>query len=235
MISTATIADKGLDGFKLLDSLGDLAFVTDNFGEVQWLNGAARAFFGQTDKDIVGTSVSRLFSGKWAQLVAFWLTQQVESHSLLAMKLAGLEECWRVDLTKSEIEGNRLLVVARDVTRAWLRKSELERAALHDSLTGLPNRDLFLDHLRRALARRKRGNGLVGLVFMDLNNFKRVNDYYGHVVGDTLLTEVAQRLRAGLRESDVVARFGGDEFVGLIEISEPEQGDEIVQRIHAKM
>jgi diguanylate cyclase (GGDEF)-like protein len=93
---------------------------------------------------------------------------------------------------------------------------ELRHMAQHDSLTGLPNRALFNDRLNRELAHAKRQYGRFAMVFIDLDNFKPINDTYGHAVGDQLLTQVAQRLSDCVREADTVARIGGDEFVALM-------------------
>jgi diguanylate cyclase (GGDEF)-like protein len=93
---------------------------------------------------------------------------------------------------------------------------ERERLATEDTLTGLPNRMLFMDRLDQSLIRAKRHNTLVGVMFLDLDRFKRVNDTLGHASGDQLICEVAQRLRATARAEDIVARLGGDEFVVVI-------------------
>ncbi|WP_187172786.1 diguanylate cyclase domain-containing protein, partial [Enterococcus faecium] len=92
------------------------------------------------------------------------------------------------------------------------RNEELSRQALHDSLTGLPNRAYFEQHLQARLAEARRAGTSVALLFLDNDHFKSVNDRHGHAAGDALLVAVAQRLRAQLRESDLVARLGGDEF-----------------------
>lgn len=94
---------------------------------------------------------------------------------------------------------------------------EMAHRALHDSLTGLPNRALFADRLDHAVAQRPRSGGELAVIFADLDRFKAVNDTYGHVVGDELLVSLAPRLAALMREGDTVARFGGDEFVFLLE------------------
>jgi diguanylate cyclase (GGDEF)-like protein/PAS domain S-box-containing protein len=89
--------------------------------------------------------------------------------------------------------------------------------ALHDPLTGLANRTLLRDRLEQALARSERGDGATGVLFVDLDDFKQVNDLYGHAIGDSVLVELGSRLRAAVRPSDTVARMGGDEFVVICE------------------
>jgi len=93
---------------------------------------------------------------------------------------------------------------------------EREHLAIHDTLTGLPNRMLFMDRLEQSLIRAKRHGTMVGVMFIDLDRFKRVNDTLGHTSGDHLICEVAKRLRATSRAEDIVARLGGDEFVVVI-------------------
>lgn len=97
------------------------------------------------------------------------------------------------------------------------QQDKLDHLASHDSLTGLPNRRLFLERLELALARAKRHETQVALLFIDLDQFKSINDTHGHNAGDTVLQTVAQRLRSLLRETDTPARIGGDEFIVLIE------------------
>lgn len=110
-----------------------------------------------------------------------------------------------------------VLSVVRDVTERKTLERQLEHLAFHDALTGLPNRALFMDRLEHALTRVGRPEDSVAVLFMDLDNFKYVNDSLGHEIGDRLLVAVAERLRTCLRPQDTLARLGGDEFVILLE------------------
>ncbi len=110
--------------------------------------------------------------------------------------------------------------------------SNLERQALHDALTDLPNRRLFNRRLDQALSNARKNQNLVAVMFMDLDRFKKINDSLGHGIGDRLLQSFAQRLRSCLRESDTVARWGGDEFTVLLpQISSAEEATQIGKRI----
>ena len=104
----------------------------------------------------------------------------------------------------------------RDVTERHSQEEQMRHLATHDPLTGLANRALLMEQLVRSLALARRQSSHVGLMFLDLNGFKPINDRYGHSTGDALLQAVADRLRSGIRESDTLCRQGGDEFVLLI-------------------
>jgi diguanylate cyclase (GGDEF)-like protein/PAS domain S-box-containing protein len=120
---------------------------------------------------------------------------------------------WRWLLWSARRDGDMWYAAAKDVTdRMWL-----ERQALHDPLTRLPNRLLLMDRARQALSRMHRSSGVVALLFIDLDKFKAVNDNLGHEAGDRLLISVSERLAELMRDSDTVARLGGDEFVILAE------------------
>jgi diguanylate cyclase (GGDEF)-like protein len=125
------------------------------------------------------------------------------------------------------------LIVGRDVTDHHRMEKQLAYMAYHDGLTGLPNRGLFIDRLRTALARGKRNNTLTAVVFLDLDQFKEINDIHGHMEGDNVLRDVAARLGATVRESDTVARFGGDEFAFVFsDMQDHEHLQPLIQRIH---
>ena len=121
---------------------------------------------------------------------------------------------FRRDETGGVVE---VLGVVRDITDVMNAQERLSHAALHDSLTGLPNRALLVDRLDAALARSGRDHREVAVLFCDLDGFKRVNDTAGHAAGDAVLVEVAHRITTVLRDNDTVARVGGDEFVIVIE------------------
>ncbi|MEV0901973.1 EAL domain-containing protein [Actinoplanes sp. NPDC049802] len=131
----------------------------------------------------------------------------------------------RVEYTVSSIEkeGRPIgaVVVLRDVTRQRDLEHDLRHQALHDGLTGLPNRKLLLDRLDHALNRSRASGEHIALLYLDLDGFKRVNDSLGHNAGDLLLRTAAERLSAALRPHDTVARLGGDEFAVLLEGATP--------------
>ncbi|MGH8751610.1 MAG: EAL domain-containing protein [Burkholderiales bacterium] len=111
-------------------------------------------------------------------------------------------------------------------------EQQMEKLAQFDTLTGLPNRRLFRDRLQQALPRAKRNKQLLGLLFLDLDRFKEINDTLGHEIGDKLLQAVSKRLKACLREGDTVARLGGDEFTIILEgLNDTEQAATVPQKI----
>ena len=132
-----------------------------------------------------------------------------------------------------EVGKERIILLAiEDITERKKYEEKIQQMAFYDSLTGLPNRKLFSDRLGIVLAQAKRNKKKVGIVMLDLDNFKDVNDTLGHDVGDTFLKAVAERLSVTLRKSDTVARFGGDEFVLIFPDMEIiEEAIQVVQKI----
>ena len=124
-------------------------------------------------------------------------------------------EIWgRLSLTRI---GDGVLAAIEDITEGRIAEEQLRHHALHDSLTGLPNRTLIFDRLEQALARARRNETHVGVVVVDVDHFKQVNDSYGHPAGDQLLISVTQALQNALRDSDSAGRLGGDEFIVVCE------------------
>ena len=128
--------------------------------------------------------------------------------------------------------GRGVVWILEDVTEQRADAARVAFLAHHDQLTGLPNRILLADRLRVALAHSTRNKVSCGLMFMDLDKFKLVNDTLGHAIGDELLIEVARRLRVSVRDSDTVARLGGDEFVVVLPaLRSPEDAEVVAKKI----
>jgi diguanylate cyclase (GGDEF)-like protein/PAS domain S-box-containing protein len=127
----------------------------------------------------------------------------------------------------------RMIGTVHDITERRVLEEQLEHQAFYDSLTDLPNRRLVVDRLAHALGRTRRKQGRqVAVFFMDLDDFKIINDSVGHDVGDRVLVAVSERLKEGLRPEDTLARFGGDEFVVLLEdVEDPEEAVRVAERI----
>ncbi|MFC5547120.1 diguanylate cyclase domain-containing protein [Massilia aerilata] len=145
----------------------------------------------------------------------------------------------RGDAPYSALDCELLQFTAGQIGMALERKrlqDELIRHACHDELTGLPNRYLFFDRVNIALARAHRSGTPMGLLYVDVDDFKQVNDVHGHAAGDLLLREVAARLTRCARQSDTVARLGGDEFVLVLEqLGAPEDAGRIARQLAAEM
>jgi len=164
--------------------------------------------------------------------------------SRLERHLSGATELFEDEHRLEHHDGNYRWMLARGVAlegkdgkpcRIAGSQTDITDRKVHDPLTGLPNRALFLDRLERARARARRGpRNLFGVLFLDLDRFKVVNDSLGHPVGDQLLVAVSGRIESCIRPGDTVARLGGDEFAVLLEeITEFDESTEIASRIHA--
>ncbi|MDO3722012.1 EAL domain-containing protein [Marinobacter sp. chi1] len=131
-------------------------------------------------------------------------------------------------------EGNTsgFLILGEDISIRKRYEQQLLRQANYDVLTGLPNRMLALDRLKLALAQAQRERSMVGVMFLDLDNFKHINDTLGHDAGDSLLVEAARRISSCLRGTSTVARLGGDEFLVILPgLPEKESADQVAERI----
>jgi diguanylate cyclase (GGDEF)-like protein len=125
-----------------------------------------------------------------------------------------------------------LLGITREINELKKIELDLQFMATHDVLTSLPNRFLLFDRLDQAIHRAKRYKTLLAVLFIDIDNFKKINDTYGHATGDLILVQVANTLTTHVRDLDTVARIGGDEFILLMEtIQDEEEASHIAQRI----
>jgi diguanylate cyclase (GGDEF)-like protein/PAS domain S-box-containing protein len=125
-----------------------------------------------------------------------------------------------------------IVLNCRDISERKLYEDQLAHQAFHDPVTGLANRALFADRVQHALARATREESTVGVIFVDLDDFKTINDSLGHASGDAVLQEVAHRLRSAVRPTDTVARFGGDEFAVLVEeVQRSQEAVDVAERV----
>ena len=131
-----------------------------------------------------------------------------------------------------DVETGNIYSCATDITSTKAYQEKLERLAHFDVLTHLPNRILLADRLNQAMTQCKRRNNSLAIAFLDLDNFKTVNDTYGHTVGDELLISVSQRMKEALREGDTLARIGGDEFIALmVDLQNTEDCKVVLERL----
>lgn len=209
----------------LIKNATDLILICDRNGAVQYASPAAETGWGYAEASLLGGSLFDMINSAqngatqelWTQVEATpGMTTSIE------LQLCDHASVWRyvemkfANLLHDEAVGG-IVVTAHDVDQRKTFEQQLEQQAFHDSLTGLPNRALFNDRLNQALVRAGRRQSLVGMLFLDLDGFKLINDSLGHHEGDQLLVDVARRLQASIGAEDTVARLGGDEFVILSE------------------
>jgi diguanylate cyclase (GGDEF)-like protein/PAS domain S-box-containing protein len=194
----------------------------DPDGRVLESNRAFRSMIGRASEDLIGAPYSLLLHGD-EEPFAFPGSGRLEQRLLHADG----HEVWgsATSVAVEEPDGTRLVLVCiDDITQRRGAEAQLLHAALHDSLTDLPNRRLMRDRLATALARATRTGSTVAVLFLDLDEFKTVNDSLGHDAGDDLLVAIGRNLSSALRACDTVARLGGDEFVVICE-DVAEEGD----------
>jgi len=196
---------------------------------------------GYSWEDVIGQNPRILSSGKQGPVFYQNMWQQVEEQGhwqgeVWNRKKGGeiYAELLTISVLK-DVDDNVVNYVGAfsDITTSKRQQEELSLMAHYDVLTGLPNRALFTDRFTQAIAHSKRSGHQLAICFLDLDNFKPVNDNYGHEVGDQLLIEVAERITANIREEDTVSRQGGDEFALLLnDIESFAQCEQTLQRIH---
>jgi diguanylate cyclase (GGDEF)-like protein/PAS domain S-box-containing protein len=194
-------------------------------GIVTTWNQAAENIFGYSAKEMIGQSTLKLFPAGLEQQEHMLRARVVHGESISQFETERIRKDGRridISLTVSPILGlqNQIIgesVIARDITERKQAENQIQSLAFSDPLTGLPNRRLLLDRLEQALTAGCRHQREGALLFIDVDNFKTINDTLGHDQGDLLLQQAAQRLLTCVREGGTVARVGGDEFVVLLE------------------
>ncbi|MDQ4039774.1 MAG: EAL domain-containing protein [Actinomycetota bacterium] len=221
----------------LAQNSSDVITLVDGEGIVSYQSPAASRVFGLPPSGLVGQPVRNWVhpadSARFADALA---TAAGGEETRVDCRFQHADGSYRVAETAvtnllDEPTVSALVLNTRDVTERHALEEELRKRALHDALTGLPNRALFLDRARQALVRGHRKPSALVVAFMDLDDFKAVNDTLGHRVGDELLRVIAARLVTCLRPGDTIARLGGDEFAILLEDTDLTTATSIVERM----
>ncbi|MDH5638946.1 MAG: EAL domain-containing protein, partial [Nitrospinota bacterium] len=225
---------------KIIDSAKEGIVITDDEAIIQSVNRAFTDMTGYEPHEVIGLNPRILKSGKhdrefyedmWNELLAkgswegeIWNRRKDGQAFPELLSITAIKDDHGATV--------KYAAIFNDITEYVSSQKEIEYQAYHDALTGLPNRLLLLDRLKQAMARAQRDGGTLALIFLDLDNFKHVNDSLGHITGDMMLKGTAVRLVGCLREGDTVSRFGGDEFCALVEDIESEfEVAEICHRI----
>ena len=238
------------DNELILKSVGEGVVGLDRQGRVTFVNPAATRMLAQDSEKLILSSISDWFSTDELGVEPFdWLSSRAYEQCLLGDSFHqddGVfaqrgEEYFPVEYIATPIiqkddEYSGAVVAFQDITLRKRTERQLIHSAQYDALTGLVNRSLFEKILQRAIARAKRAEHCVSLMFLDLDRFKQVNDGLGHNVGDLLLQEVAKRLQSCTREVDTVSRLGGDEFTIIIEgVNYPDSAAVVAKKVLSQL
>lgn len=238
----------------LVDSSPDIIFTLSAKGVITFVNHRVEPLLGYKREELVGRHYSELvheldmeranfvFGDKkrdhrWSRNVELRLkSNHVDDEARIfiieLMTVTAIDRHKPGAVLSENTDSSGVYGVARDITESKRADELIAYQAYHDILTDLPNRLLFKDRLNLALLQAKRKKNMLAVLFVDLDRFKVVNDSLGHPVGDELLQQAALRLRACLRQSDTLSRFGGDEFtVGLPELEQPEDASRMAQKL----
>jgi diguanylate cyclase (GGDEF)-like protein/PAS domain S-box-containing protein len=216
--------------------------ITDLNGIIEEINPGFSAITGYSAEEVIGQKTSILKSKHHDQsfYAEMWHEITEKGHwsgEIWNRRKEGESFPQRLSIstvTNYKDQVSHYISVCYDISDIKQGEKQLKHQAYHDALTGLPNRLLFLDRLKTALVHARRHDNQLAVLFLDMDNFKTINDSLGHNVGDAVLQEVARILRETLREEDTVSRFGGDEFVILVSLTESEwNACDIAKRILA--
>ena len=227
---------------QMMESMPFGLLLTDESGTIIMTNAELDQIFGYERNSLIGSTVEclipeRLRKGHTNTRKAFSKKPEPRKmgsgRDLVAVRRNGLEFPAEISLSPLNDNGEvRMLAVISDITRRKQLESTLRHQSCYDSLTNLPNRNLFLDRLDQACIKQARHNTGFALLMIDLDRFKEVNDSLGHPVGDIVLNEVGQRFEQVLRKSDSIARIGGDEFSAVLHnISETEDAILLAEKL----
>lgn len=222
-----------------LESAVNGIMITDTEGNILWANPSFVRMTGYSIEEFNARSMSLFDYGSKDPNVVREIQDSIKNNKswtgeMINVRHDGAE--YVVDMTITPVmnqkgEITHYVSISQDISEKIEAKKQLEYLATHDSLTNLPNRLLFKDRLSHALTIAKRTGQQGAIFFIDLDNFKSVNDVYSHIVGDDLLILLAKRIRDCLRESDTVARIGGDEFAILLEDIDQFSVDIVAQKV----
>jgi len=192
-------------------------------GQIVQINDKFVSLTGYSSKDIVGENMSLLKSSKHDNRFYNELWKKFKEHETHSFEIYNRCQDGRILLFKEQIQRVEIssdayfIITLEDITQQKKQESRQIHLATHDPLTGLANRALLDDRYKHALLTAKRNHSKLGVMICDLNEFKQVNDLYGHTFGDEVLKNFASRLSSLVRESDTVSRYGGDEFIVIFE------------------
>jgi diguanylate cyclase (GGDEF)-like protein/PAS domain S-box-containing protein len=226
---------------RIAEQVGEGVVFSDNDGWFQYVNPTFAEQHASTVEELTGAHLSGFYRPEdlaAAQpIIAAALEHGIGRGDVIRLRRDGTQFPARITLSLLRDEAGELIgrvLCVQDITSQRKLEEELRQAALYDPLTRLPNRRLLRDRVEHALLIRARRHTGVAALFVDLDSFKRVNDTFGHDVGDEVLVEVANRLAERVRRCDTLARLGGDEYVMLLEeIVDQDQAAIIGQRVLA--
>ena len=225
----------------VMQNVADGLLTFDAEGLIESANPAAERIFGMSVDLLSGQPVPALLPDL-AEPTASLLTPGEDPGRVVKREVDGIRpDATRVPLEVAitripHAESPRFIAVVRDVSERQAFERQLRHMAFHDPLTGLPNRALFMDRIEHAMTVANEWGRSIGVLFLDLDNFKVVNDSLGHATGDQLLVQIAGRLKACLGRGATLARFGGDEFTVLLEDEMTDTApDFVAERLRASM